>query len=298
MGIKTKEPWQGYVCSACGSSLADLVCTPLDVVKVRLQLSRSGMLGERYDGVADCARKVRASEGWRAFFKGLSPALLRACTYGSARIGLYEPMKQLFGGSTDGPLPLWLKLAAGLSSGATASFVFNPCDVVKVRMQGDRLGTRYPRLLPAFASIAREEGVGGLYRGASATVGRAATCACVELVTYDEFKGAFIRAPWWPWGDAFATHFAASMVAGFLSTCASNPIDVVKSRLMNQPTDAAGRPTLYSSPLHCVRATVAAEGLSGLYAGFWPSYIRLGPHTMIIFVTVEQVRHSMGWAVG
>eukprot|EP00931_Biecheleriopsis_adriatica_P092646 TRINITY_DN66436_c0_g1_i1.p1 TRINITY_DN66436_c0_g1~~TRINITY_DN66436_c0_g1_i1.p1 ORF type:complete len:309 (-),score=52.55 TRINITY_DN66436_c0_g1_i1:66-962(-) len=297
MGIKVREPWQGYVCSAIGSSAADFFCTPLDVVKVRMQLSQSGVVGEVYRGPIDCTRTILRNEGAAGLYKGLSPALLRASTYGSARIGFYEPIKQLIAGNKPSEeLPLVSKMLAGISSGGLASFIFSPVDLVKVRMQGDREGKRYPRLFPAFASIARSEGLSGMYRGASATVGRAAMCGMVELVTYDEFKRLFIHTSWWPFADSLPTHFAASLAAGFLSTIASAPIDLVKSRMMHQPLDSAGLPSLYGSPLQCLLTTVRNEGLAGLYAGFWPNYLRLGPHTVLVFVVIEQIRHGMSWA--
>lgn len=268
----------------------------MDVVKVRLQLSRSGVVGEQYSSASQCISMILRQEGFSGLFKGLSPALLRAGTYGSARIGLYEPIKQALAGDIPADrLPLSLKALAGVGSGGLAALMFSPVDLVKVRMQGDRHGTRYPRLFPAFASIARSEGFRGMYRGASATVARAAVCGMVELVTYDEFKGVFVNSPLWPYGDSLPTHFAASTAAGFLSTLASAPVDLVKSRLMNQPLDANGLPSLYKSPLHCLRATIASEGLASIYAGFWPSFCRLGPHTVLCFVAVEQVRHRMGW---
>lgn len=297
MGIKTKEPWQGYVVSACGSTTADFICTPLDVVKTRLQLSRSGVVGEVYKGPIDCATTILKNERLRGLYKGLSPALLRGCTYGSARIGFYEPFKQLIAGDRHvDQLPIGLKILAGIGSGGLASYIFSPVDLVKVRMQGDRSGKLYPRLFPAFWSIAKTEGLQGMYRGSSATVARAAMCGMVELVTYDEIKGCLISASWWPYRDSLLTHVAASMAAGFLSTVASSPIDLVKSRMMNQPCDAAGNPKLYTSPIQCLRQTVRSEGFFGLYAGFLPSYLRLGPHTVLVFVVVEQVRHGMKWA--
>jgi len=297
MGIKTKRPWQGFICSAFGSSLADFSCAPLDLIKVRMQLSRSGVVGEVYQGSWDVVRRMLRNEGVRGLYKGLSPALLRACTYGSARIAMYEPIKELIAGDTPADqLGISSKMFAGVASGGLASFMFSPIDLLKVRMQGDKTGLRYTRLFPSFLTIVREEGLSGMYRGASATVGRAAVCAMVELATYDEFKTFFIKSKSWPHGDTLPTHFAASLAAGFVSTCVSAPIDLIKSRMMNQPTDAAGRPTLYSSPLQCLRQTVSAEGMRGLYAGFGPSYLRLGPHTMLCFVAVEQARHSMGWA--
>jgi len=49
--------------------------TPMDVVKTRLQVIRSG--GEAaYNGLLDCARKTYVNEGIRAFYKGTVPRMI------------------------------------------------------------------------------------------------------------------------------------------------------------------------------------------------------------------------------
>lgn len=48
------------------------LCTPMDVVKTRLQVSGAS---ERYNGVVDCIKKVHAAEGTGAFFKGAIPRM-------------------------------------------------------------------------------------------------------------------------------------------------------------------------------------------------------------------------------
>ena len=278
-GIGTKQPWQGLVCGAGGSIVSDTVCTPLDVLKVRMQLSRSGVLGEQYSGLLDCATKIAKTEGVGGFFKGLKPALLRSGTYGTCRLGLYEPIKQSIAGDVPkSDLKLYHKMAAGMSSGCISSFIFTPCDVVKIRMQADTTGKKYPGLIGAFKQILKQESFSGLYKGASPNVGRAGICACVELSAYDEVKTKLMKSPSWKYGDTLPTHIAASVIAGFLSTVASQPVDLVKSRMMHQ-----GDNLLYSSPLSCLRVTYRNEGLRGMYAGFWPSYMRIAPHTLYVF---------------
>lgn len=144
---------------------------------------------------------------------GVQPALLRQATYGSLRIGMYEPLKEaLMGGSSAAPSVLH-KLVAGVTSGALASGLCNPTDVVKVRMQAQATGKpRYRHVFHAFSTIAAEEGVvRGLYRGVGPTMQRAAVVAGVELASYDECKGALVR-----WAglreSAYATHFSASLL--------------------------------------------------------------------------------------
>lgn len=70
-------------------------------------------------------------------WQGLTPALLRQISYGSLRIGLYEPIKNaLTSGEIDSynskKVPLHLKVVAASLSGTIAAGICTPTDVVKV----------------------------------------------------------------------------------------------------------------------------------------------------------------------
>lgn len=65
--------------------------------------------------------------------------LHRQCLFGGLRIGLYEPVKNLYmGDRPPGDAPLYLKIAAGLTTGALAIAIASPTDLVKVGL-GDAL---------------------------------------------------------------------------------------------------------------------------------------------------------------
>lgn len=67
--------------------------------------------------------------------------LHRQFLFGGLRIGLYEPVKKLFMGERPpGDAPLYLKIAAGLTTGALAIMVANPTDLVKARRPPVALG--------------------------------------------------------------------------------------------------------------------------------------------------------------
>ena len=90
-------------------------------------------------------------EGARALYKGLSPALLRQLVYGGMRYGLYAPFRNLIGidaNTRKEDIPFWKKIVAGAGAGLTASFIANPTDLFKVRMQVDGMkvntGTESP----------------------------------------------------------------------------------------------------------------------------------------------------------
>ena len=303
-GLQTKNPWKLFAFAGVGSCVAETATCPIDVVKVRMQLQGELGAARQYSSVANAVPTIVRSEGARGLFKGLQPALLRQATYGSIRMGIYEPIKAAFNGlavdhaghDPRRPPPLWSKAAAGMSAGALSSALCTPTDVVKVRMQADGIGRsasdpgfkpRYRNVFHAFRAIFGAEGLRGLYSGVAPTVQRAAVVAAVELATYDECKQLLVPRT----GDGVATHFGASLMAGFMATLASSPCDVVKSRVMNQPVCAdTGRGLRYASTWDCLRQSVRAEGVASLWKGFWPNFGRIGPHCIILFMTVEQLR--------
>lgn len=50
-----------------------------------------------------------------------------------------------------------------------------------------------------------------------------------QCATYDEVKGAVMRAT--GWRDNAATHLGTALISGVVSTTATNPVDVVKTHM-------------------------------------------------------------------
>ena len=44
----------------------------------------------KYNGIIHCAKTIYAQEGWRAFFKGFTPCLLRSVPANSAAFFAFE----------------------------------------------------------------------------------------------------------------------------------------------------------------------------------------------------------------
>jgi len=73
----------------------------------------------------------------KGVFKGLTACLLREGTYSGMRLGFYEPIKKQLGAGDDSRnTPNWIRFTAGGLAGLVSSGIVNPCDLVKVRMQG------------------------------------------------------------------------------------------------------------------------------------------------------------------
>ena len=89
-------------------------------------------------------------------------------------------------------------------------------------------------------------------------------------------------------------HATVAMAAGFIGAFACNPFDVAKSRVMNQPTPAAGEAPLYRGMVDCFTKTIRNEGVTALWNGFIPAWARVGPRVVIIFITMEQLKTHFG----
>ncbi|XP_028322889.1 mitochondrial uncoupling protein 2-like [Gouania willdenowi] len=273
--------------------IADLLTFPLDTAKVRLQIQGEGQKVEgpsapRYRGVFGTITTIVRTEGPRSLYNGLVAGLQRQMSFGSVRIGLYDSMKQFYTRGTESA-GVVTRLMAGCTTGAMAVAIAQPTDVVKVRFQaqvrmadGER---RYNSTLDAYKTIARQEGVRGLWKGCMPNITRNAIVNCSELVTYDLIKELILNYDLMT--DNLPCHFTAAFGAGFCTTVVASPVDVVKTRFMNS---GHGQ---YTSAISCAIEMLRNEGATAFYKGFMPSFLRLGSWNIVMFVTYEQIKRGM-----
>lgn len=92
-----------------------------------------------------------------------------------------------------------------------------------------------------------------------------------------------------------ALHVISSMIAGFMTALTTSPVDVIKTRIMNQKSHGvAHHERVYKNAFDCFLKTLRSEGPLGLYKGFIPNWMRIGPHTIITFFIFEELRHLIG----
>ncbi|XP_009761344.1 mitochondrial uncoupling protein 5-like [Nicotiana tabacum] len=316
MGVK------GFVEGGIASIIAGCSTHPLDLIKVRMQLQgetpapaaavqnlrpalafHSGTHATTHIhvpappppprvGPVAVGVKIIQQEGVAALFSGVSATVLRQTLYSTTRMGLYDMLKQKWTDPDTNNMPLSRKIVAGLIAGGIGAAVGNPADVAMVRMQADGrlpLAQRrnYKSVVDAITQMSKSEGITSLWRGSSLTVNRAMLVTASQLASYDQFKETILEKGLMK--DGLGTHVTASFAAGFVAAVASNPVDVIKTRVMNMRVEPGMAPP-YSGALDCAMKTIKAEGPMALYKGFIPTISRQGPFTIVLFVTLEQVR--------
>ncbi|CAO4368017.1 unnamed protein product [Caenorhabditis nigoni] len=267
---------------------ATLVVQPLDLVKNRMQLS--GTTGKKeYRSSMHALTSIIKNEGFFAIYNGLSAGLLRQATYTTTRLGTYSFLMEKFT-EKDKPLSFAMKAGLGMAAGGIGSFVGTPAELALIRMTGDgRLPPEqrrnYKGVVNALTRITKEEGVLTLWRGCTPTVIRAMVVNAAQLATYSQAKQALLASG--KVQDGIFCHFLASMISGLATTIASMPVDIAKTRIQSMKV-IDGKPE-YKNAFDVWGKVIKNEGVFALWKGFTPYYMRLGPHTVLTFIILEQM---------
>ncbi|NXK40475.1 DIC protein, partial [Piprites chloris] len=232
---------------------------------------------------------VIRTDGFFALYNGLSASLCRQMTYSLTRFGIYETAKKHLGQGSQGPPPFYQKVLMAAAGGFTGGFVGTPADMVNVRMQNDvkqppAQRRNYSHALDGMYRVLREEGLKKLFSGATVASFRGALVTIGQLSCYDQAKQLVLATGLL--SDNIITHFLSSFIAGGCATFLCQPLDVLKTRLMNSHGE-------YKGVVHCAMET-AKLGPLAFYKGFVPAAVRLVPQTVLTFLFLEQLRKYFG----
>lgn len=127
----------------------------------------------------------------------------------------------------------------------------------------------------ALIRIVREDGVSGLFRGATPTIVRAMSLNMGMLASNDQAKEMLI--------DAGITGQSAvlggAFIAGFFAAACSLPFDYVKTQMQKMKPNADGTMP-YSGSMDCAMKTLKAHGPMQFYSGFSTYIVRIAPHVV------------------
>ncbi|KAK8577463.1 hypothetical protein V6N13_027735 [Hibiscus sabdariffa] len=142
---------------------------PIDVIKTRLQLDRTGC----YKGIIPCGATVYRAEGLQSLWKGLTLKY-------ALRMGSNAVFQGAFKDSATGSLSNQGGVFAGFGAGVLEALaIVTPFEVLKIRLQQQKGLSpellKYKGPIHCARTIIHKEGIFGLWAGAAPTVMRNGT---------------------------------------------------------------------------------------------------------------------------
>ncbi|KAJ1610789.1 putative mitochondrial carrier protein [Cryptosporidium canis] len=177
------------VCGGLSTISHDVIATPLDVVKQRLQVGS-------YKGMSDCIITMLKKEGICSFYRSLPITLFMNIPQTGLFVLLNENIKSFVGEKKDSLRQNTFNFVIAGISGGIAGFITNPLDVIKTKLQtqachvSHREAGRviYPSVKKAFFDTLRKQGIRGMYSGAMARAFLIAPSYALCWGTYETVK--------------------------------------------------------------------------------------------------------------
>ncbi|ETI36788.1 hypothetical protein, variant 2 [Phytophthora nicotianae CJ01A1] len=204
MGIESFHGSPTLLYLGAGMAAEALSCVlwvPIDVIKERMQVqgqssSASGKI--YYRNTLDAMQTIARTERIAGLYKGYVATLLSFGPFSALYFMFYEKAKAFAQKRLDmQELPAQYTLASAAVAGATASFLTNPLDLIKLRLQVQRAyaseGTpaAYRGIADGLTQVIRTEGILALYKGAGARVAFHAPSTAITMSLFESCRRVF-----------------------------------------------------------------------------------------------------------
>ncbi|XP_046398967.1 mitochondrial thiamine pyrophosphate carrier-like [Ischnura elegans] len=274
------------------------ICQPFDVLKIRFQLqweplSKQSSTPGLYTGVIQATKRIYRDEGVKALWKGHVPAQYLSVVYGSAQFYSFQlltllwhhwvsPMSRGTWANEHSPVT---HFSCGCMSGAIATVVSFPIDIVRTRLVAQGEPKLYRGMTHAITTMYTTEGVGSFFRGLTPAVIQTAPLIGAQFGFYNFFIELWGRCQFGlskegekpMWFPVVGT-LGSGALAGLASKTLVYPLDLIKKRLQmkgfEESRKSFGKVVVYRGLWHCLTSTVREEGFWGLYKGFSPSMLK------------------------
>ncbi|CUM62846.1 uncharacterized protein PRCAT00000404001 [Priceomyces carsonii] len=182
-------------------------------------------------------------------------------------------------------------MLAGAFGGFVGDSSMHSLDTVKTRQQGFPKNLQYKKMIPAYLSIFKNEGIRGLYGGYSAAVLGSLPSTATFFGTYEFTKRELIN------GYGFnetISYFVAGVLGDLFSSVFYVPSEVLKTRLQlqgvydNPFTKECGYK--YKSLSDAIFSIFKKEGVSTLTFGYKETLLRDLPFSALQFAFYEKFR--------
>ncbi|CAK7263696.1 Pyrimidine nucleotide transporter, mitochondrial [Sporothrix epigloea] len=209
----------------------------------------------------------------------------------------------------------WSHMVAGGLGSLAAATATAPFDVIRTRLQSDfyqqqlraanvaqpttmnpfkSVSRHLSETMQIFVTVKRVEGWRALFKGLGPTLVGTVPAKSINFFTYGNGKRIIAEqahvsqdTPW--------VQLVAGVFAGFVTSTATNPIWLIKTRLQldkNSADASRGIERQYKNSIDCFRQVLRNEGIRGIYKGMTASYLGAAESTLH-WLLYEQMKRGL-----
>ncbi|KAI6173789.1 hypothetical protein M3Y98_01120200 [Aphelenchoides besseyi] len=182
--------YERFLAGSAAGAISQTLIYPLEVLKTRLALRRTGDMSK---GFIHFAHEMYKNEGWICFYKGYVPNLLGILPYAGLDLAVYETLKSLYlkrnpEVSEPGVLAL---LACGACSSTCGQCVSYPLALIRTRLQARSIShdkAQPDTMVGQLKYILKNEGPTGLYRGIAPNFMKVIPAVSISYIVYERVR--------------------------------------------------------------------------------------------------------------
>ena len=307
VGHDTLSPTQAMLAGGVATLLHDLVMTPMDTMKQRMQLGHYDNLRHAFasivwgdakaSGSGDGMLKAAATttgEGWKGLYRSFPVTLMTNVPYGMIMMSTNEWLRGVLEDGLYGihdpneyeenPFHFATILLSGMGAGTIASAATAPLDRIKTRLQTQRMGMVVPG---GGSGTSIAQGATSSAGASAASAGDAATTSAImEERALAAAQGKPKVCPKMAVRDVKNTLFPTSS--------ATSPIQPLPHQTQHTIARTPFK-TYYTTPREAFQSILQEEGPRGLFRGTLPRVALHAPSVAISWTAYEMAKDWLVW---
>ncbi len=234
------------------------ILAPFDVVKTRMQSS------EFQGGLYTTTKQILKKDGFKGFYRGLSPTLMGTIPSKSIYFFIYNKSKETFHPKLGDNIQS--NALSATCAGLSVTLCTNPLWAIRTRLQ---LSTTKQTLLKVCKELYLEKGLRAFYVGAGVSTFGTIESA-IQFGLYEEFK-RYELSP-----------FVSGSISKLIASTLMYPHEVIRTRLRQKNAK-------YSGILNTAVRIVREEGYLNLYSGCTAHLMRTVPNAALMLTFYELI---------
>jgi len=228
--------------------------------------------------------KTRTQNSYHQSYKlplyyGYNVAISTQIPYGMIVFGMYENIKEVLFKYHPEMNKSNVYISSALLSDFMGSAFLSPCEIIKQNMQ---IG-KYNSVYMAYKRIMYLDGFKGFYKGYTGLLMRDLPFRAIQLPLYEFLKEKYTHHSDSSLSNSLKISFVGA-IAGMTAASITNPIDVIKTRLMCSNFNLNVK--------EVINHISSVEGMGGFLYGITYRTVYLGLSSSLFFLIYEGVKKS------